>query len=199
MHSIEARFEQTILDSQGAVLQEARGIVRIKRPQQFYWLTESPYEHLVVTDGSVLWLHDIDLEQVSKKPFVDDEDSAPALLLSGNVDKLREQYVITKAKTAGTTEYQLDAKDKDTLFVGLTISFRDRVVTSMSFSDSFEQQTRIDFSSFVVNTEIPDDLFQFAPPAGVDILDETLSSFEYNQNGELSTSVSDNLRNSNNQ
>jgi outer membrane lipoprotein carrier protein len=175
MNSIQAEFQQNILDKDGAVLQEAHGIVKIKRPQQFYWLTESPYEHLVVTDGSILWLHDIDLEQVSKKPFSSDEDSAPALLLNGDVEKLSQQYTIRMEVYADVSRYQLEAIDSGSLFVGLSISFDAGTLISMSFDDSFEQTTEIGFSNVVINSDLSDDLFQFVPPSGVDILDETMN------------------------
>lgn len=196
MSSIEAEFQQKIFDKDGLVLQEAKGIVKIKRPQQFYWLTQSPYEHLVVTDGSILWLHDIDLEQVSKKPFSSDEDSAPALLLNGEVDKLSEKYVITKIVRATVSRYQLQAIDSDSLFVGLSISFDGGQLISMSFDDSFEQRTAIDFSNVVINSELSDDLFQFVPPPGVDILDETVGGSTDNTEIESWDNVKNSLPNS---
>ena len=173
MSSIQAEFHQKILDKDGVVLQEASGRVKMKRPQQFYWLTESPYEHLVITDGSVLWLHDIDLEQVSKKTFSSDEDSAPALLLNGDVEKLSRQYLITMIADGEISRYQLEAIDDGSLFVGLSISFDQGSLISMSFDDSFEQRTEISFSNVVINSDISDDVFQFVPPTGIDILDET--------------------------
>ena len=94
MESLEGQFEQSIFAEDGQLMQQASGRLKIKRPRQMIWETLQPYQHKVVTNGVLLWIHDLDLEQVTQQEFGDNLDQAPALLLSGNVQALSEKFVI---------------------------------------------------------------------------------------------------------
>jgi outer membrane lipoprotein carrier protein len=171
MHSLIAHFQQTIRDVDGVTLQQASGTLTVKRPRQFYWRTEQPYEHLVVTDGSTLWLYDIDLEQISKQAFDSDLDKAPALLLSGEIEAINKQYtVVSSSENANSQRYLLTPNKADALFRELTVVFIAGTLSSMSLRDSFDQQTIIEFTAVSLNPAVADSLFDFTPPAGVDVI-----------------------------
>ncbi|HEB29048.1 MAG TPA: outer membrane lipoprotein chaperone LolA [Porticoccus sp.] len=173
MNSLSAHFTQTIKDSRGELLQEASGTLTVKRPRRFYWRTEQPYEHLVVTDGNLLWLYDIDLEQITKQKFTPDLDKAPALLLSGEVEEISQQYTIELTDRADKVlHFTLLPKSEDSLFKQLTITFSDRLLSAMSLQDSFDQLTTISFTAVKLNPEVPDTLFQFTAPDGIDVISD---------------------------
>lgn len=172
MQSISAKFHQQITDNHGTLLQDASGTLSVKRPKKFYWHTEQPYEHLVVTDGSILWLHDIDLDQVSKQAFTEDLDKTPALLLSGEIDQISQQYSVEQLPSATNNfSFKLTPMVSESLFKQLTITFQDNKPVTMSLRDSFDQLTVIRFSEVELNQPIPETLFQFVPPAGIDVID----------------------------
>ena len=171
MNSLSAHFKQTINDNAGTLLQQAEGSLTVKRPRRFHWLTEQPYEHLVVTDGKELWLYDIDLEQITRQAFSADLDKAPALLLSGEVDEISKQYKVAVTEAADKTlTFTLTPNEPDNLFKQLTISFNNRQLLGMKLKDSFEQLTVIEFSDLKLNADIPDSLFEFIPPDGIDVI-----------------------------
>ncbi|ARN75781.1 outer membrane lipoprotein chaperone LolA [Oceanicoccus sagamiensis] len=171
MNSLSAQFKQTITDNTGTVLQEASGTLTVKRPRRFYWRTEQPYEHLVVTDGKELWLYDIDLEQITQQAFTADLDKAPALLLSGEVDEISKQYQVNVTRAADNSlSFSLTPNQPDSLFKQLVISFNNKQLQSMQLKDSFEQLTTIEFSQLQLNITVADSLFKFAPPDGIDII-----------------------------
>ncbi|WP_235015236.1 outer membrane lipoprotein chaperone LolA [Oceanicoccus sp. KOV_DT_Chl] len=167
MDTLLANFQQTIKDSQGAVLQQASGVLKVKRPRRFYWRTETPYEHLVVTDGKILWLHDLDLEQVSKQPFSADMDKAPALLLSGEIAEISKQYQV---QALTSQQFVLSPRTDDGVFKQLTLEFRGASISGMILRDSLDQTTIIEFSSVRMNQPLADEIFQFTPPKGVDVI-----------------------------
>jgi len=173
MQTIAANYRQTTADEAGTILQDVTGLLRIKRPQHFYQLAREPYQHLVVSDGATLWLYDIDLEQATRKTFVADEGSIPALLLSGDIEQIGERYQVTRTKTGKNTHYQLQARSDEAIFRQLAIVFVGRKLQSLSFRDEFSQQTQLLFSELVLNGPIDDAQFQFSPPPGIDIIDET--------------------------
>lgn len=171
MNSLSAHFKQTINDNAGTLLQRAEGSLTVKRPKRFHWLTEQPYEHLVVTDGKELWLYDIDLEQITRQAFTADLDKTPALLLSGEVDEISKQYKVAVTEAVDKTlTFTLTPNEPDNLFKQLTISFNNRQLLGMKLKDSFEQLTIIEFSDIKLNADIPDSLFEFVPPDGIDVI-----------------------------
>ena len=171
MNSLSAHFKQTINDNAGTLLQRAEGSLTVKRPKRFHWLTEQPYEHLVVTDGKELWLYDIDLEQITRQAFTADLDKTPALLLSGEVDEISKQYKVAVTEAVDKTlTFTLTPNEPDNLFKQLTISFNNRQLLGMKLKDSFEQLTIIEFSDLKLNADIPDSLFEFVPPDGIDVI-----------------------------
>lgn len=174
MQSMAADFQQQIVDEQGEVLQEASGYLRVRRPRQFYWRTTDPYQHLVVANGDTVWIYDIDLEQVSRQPFNDDLDRAPALILSGEAARLVEQYAVDLTREgsgdAATETFVLTPRQTGGVFSKLQLTFVGGVISAMSLQDSFEQVTHIRFSNVEYNGAIDADLFQFTPPAGIDVI-----------------------------
>jgi outer membrane lipoprotein carrier protein len=171
MENLTARFQQQITDNRGVVLQEAKGTLSVKRPKKFYWHTEQPYEHLIVTDGTILWLHDIDLEQITRQSFSANLDKSPALLLSGEIKQISQQYSIEiLAQHQQEVSFKLTPLATDSLFKILTISFNGKLLTAMTWQDGFDQANDIQFSNVKVNQAISDQLFQFVPPDGIDII-----------------------------
>lgn len=172
MQTLTAEFQQTIRDERGELLQEARGTLTVKRPRRLHWQTSEPYQHLLVTDGKVIWLFDQDLEQITRKPFSDDLEQAPALLLSGEVERIAERYAISATSEGNINRFVLAPRQGDNVFSELSISFQAGVLQRMELVDNFAQRTTIDFSKVVANTAVADVLFQFTPPDGIDVVVE---------------------------
>lgn len=171
MESLTATFSQIITDDRNELMQDAKGVLAVKRPRKFYWLTQQPYEHLVVTDGVVLWQYDIDLEQITKQAFTADLDKAPALLLSGDIEQISKQFDVEVLPINNTIEqFTLTPLVEDGLFQKLTIVFDSEGLVSMSLLDNFDQLTDIQFSDVVLNPDVTDQQFQFVPPDDVDVI-----------------------------
>lgn len=171
MQSLKASFEQTIKDVDDVVLQHAKGHLTVKRPRQFYWRTDEPYQHLIVTDGKALWLHDIDLEQINKQAFNADLDKAPALLLSGETSAINQQYTVElDSFVVNSSSYRLTPRNPEALFTELTIVFSNGLLDSMQLRDGFDQNTFIKFTDVELNPEVSDELFNFTPPEGIDVV-----------------------------
>ena len=175
MQSMRGHFAQKILDEKGEVLQTASGQFVVKRPRQFYWKTEEPYQNLIVANGDTLWIYDIDLEQVTRKPFTDDLDRAPALILSGAVESLTTQYAISVEKRAGASGtgqlFTLVPHSDGGVFRKLQLSFDDGKLAAMTLEDNFQQLTEFTFSDVIYNPAIDPGQFQFKPPPGIDVIE----------------------------
>ncbi len=89
--TLSGRFEQSLIDAEGQVLEVTKGTLEIQRPGQFRWAYTEPYEQWLIADGLNIWSYDLDLEQVTVKPQADALANTPALLLGGS-DAAMEQF-----------------------------------------------------------------------------------------------------------
>lgn len=170
--TITARFSQLSLDGSGTQLQETSGELALKRPGLFRWHTDAPMEQLLVSDGKQVWLYDPDLEQVTIQALDQRLTHTPALLLSGDVSQIRENFQITFKEGGSVVDFILKPKSKDTLFDSLRLSFRNGVLNDMQLIDSIGQRTNILFMSVKMNEPLDDKQFSFEIPEGADVIQE---------------------------
>ncbi len=130
-----------------------------------------------------IWLYDADLEQVTIRPYSQNVDQSPALLLSGNVEKISQTYYIKKVKSidnnevtktdraaAISSDFILTPKQTNSVFLELRLGFVDNIIQQMTLADSLGQTTRFSFNNIVLNQLINESIFKFSIPAGVDVL-----------------------------
>ena len=86
--TLEGRFEQSLIDAEGIVVERSSGTLEIERPGRFRWSYSEPYEQWLVADGLNIWSYDVDLAQVTVKPQAKALANTPALLLGGSEDAL---------------------------------------------------------------------------------------------------------------
>ncbi|WP_339083327.1 outer membrane lipoprotein chaperone LolA [Pseudomonas sp. TMP9] len=170
--TITARFSQLTLDGSGTQLQETSGQLALKRPGLFRWHTDAPMEQLLVSNGEKVWLYDPDLQQVTIQTLDQRLTHTPALLLSGDVSKIRENFEISHKEGGNVVDFILKPKSKDTLFDSLRLSFRNKVLNDMQLIDSIGQRTNILFLSVKMNEPQDDAQFTFEIPAGTDVIQE---------------------------
>ncbi len=170
--TITARFSQLTLDGSGTQLQETAGQLALKRPGLFRWHTDAPMEQLLVSNGEKVWLYDPDLQQVTIQTLDQRLTHTPALLLSGDVSKIRENFEISHNEGGNVVDFILKPKSKDTLFDSLRLSFRNKVLNDMQLIDSIGQRTNILFLNVKMNEPQDDAQFTFEIPAGADVIQE---------------------------
>ncbi|MBA2779453.1 outer membrane lipoprotein chaperone LolA [Billgrantia kenyensis] len=173
LETVEARFAQKILDGSGERLQEANGQMWLSRPGKFRWEVAAPYQQEVISDGSEVYLHDPDLEQVTVQALDHRVTHTPALLLSGSARELTESYEVTRQQQGGSETFRLVPKSPDTLFEELHMTFRGEQLAALQMIDSTGQETVIEFSEVRTNHTIDDSRFQFDIPEGTDVIRDT--------------------------
>ncbi len=168
--TLQARFSQVLLEADSDHAQLSEGTFYLHRPQRFRWDYASPAPQLVVADGEHLWLYDPDLEQATVRRLDDGLSSTPALLLSGD-GTLEESFRIGAAyHEDGFDWVELAPVSAAADFTGVRVGFRDGRLGSMELIDALGQTTVIRFSEVRVNLPLEAGLFQFTPPAGVDVI-----------------------------
>lgn len=174
LKSLQAQFVQTVSDEQGKVLQTSQGTIAVKRGNRLRWETTAPFAYLIVTDGAQLWRYDRDLEQATRQKFTGELANTPALILSGDMPRIGANYDVALEQGSAGEYFKLVPKQKGALFHSLTLLFSGNSVSRLVLQDNLDQRTEIQFSAVVNNPAVSDSLFQFQPPAGVDVVaDET--------------------------
>ncbi len=171
--TFKANFEQTVFDANGAMLEQAKGLLSIEKPGKFRWDYLDPYPQHIIADGERIWFYDVDLEQVTVKPQQETLSDTPASLLSGN-SLPEDQYTFKNIPSEdGLAWVGMVPKGSDSNFQAITMAFDKHGLQQMIMLDSFGQKTRLLFTQIVENYQFGADEFDFRPPAGVDVVGDT--------------------------
>ena len=166
--AMTANFSQT---TKGANSGTFKGSMTVQRPNNFRWETTSPSEQLIVANGSSLWIYDKDLQQATKQAVDSQVGNTPALLLSGDPNKIDSNFKITQPYE-NKNYYVLYPKSDSASFKNLSISFSGGKPVMMVLNDTLGQTTSSAFSNIKLNPKISSSQFKFTPPKGVDIINQ---------------------------
>ncbi len=174
IQSLEADFVQTILDNKGKVLQRSEGKLLLLRPGRFRWQVLRPIPQLIIANNTRLWIYDPDLEQVVIRPIAKEIGKTPAFLLSNVNTAITQDFIVRRMEAPQNWQwFALTPKAKDSLFQVIQLGFFNRDLKEMRMRDNLGHHTVIQFSHLKENKPLAAALFQFHPPANVDVIDET--------------------------
>lgn len=168
--TLEGRFEQSLIDAEGTIVERTSGMLEIERPMRFRWSYSDPYEQWLVADGVNVWSYDLDLEQVTVKPQAEALANTPALLLGGSEDALAQFEFGGTTIEEFTTWVRLEPKDKNSGFNRVELGFMDNELRRMVFFDNLEQTTLITLYDVKINEPIDPARFEFQVPHDVDLV-----------------------------
>ena len=168
--TLEGRFEQSLIDAEGAIVETNSGTLEIERPGRFRWSYTDPYEQWLVADGLNIWSYDLDLQQVTVKPQAQALANTPAVLLGGAEDALEQFDFAGTTIESVTTWVRLEPKDQDSGFNRVELGFVDSELRRMVFFDHLEQTTLVALHDVIVNQPIESARFDFVIPDDVDVV-----------------------------
>ena len=171
--ALTGRFEQRVFSTDGALREQSMGDLALKAPRMFRWQYETPYEQLVVADGTHVWLYDVDLEQVTVKRQADQEAQSPLVVLTDPAS-LDTRYTVTDVGNRdGLNWLRLEPVETESEFRYAELGLDADGLRRMHLEDSLGGRTQIDFSDWQRNPDLSIERFQFVPPKGVDVVGET--------------------------
>lgn len=172
MVSLQGDFSQALYNAKNELLGvKNSGTFLLQRPGRFYWKTMLPFEQLLVSDQETIWLYEPDLDQVTVRPFTDDLQQTPALLLSDDADKLQTSFNVTHKVQKTFDVFTLTPKEAGgQLFSSLQMQFSGESLTVMTINDSLGQRTVFTLNNTKINHPMDESLFSFSIPEGVDVM-----------------------------
>jgi outer membrane lipoprotein carrier protein len=179
-----AAFTQVVTspakDGQTPKTKTSSGTFEFLRPNRFSFLYKKPFEQTIVSDGQTLWLHDMDLNQVTARKLAQVLNGTPAAVIAAAADLkgLQADFTLTAlpekaALKDGLQWVQAVPKTKEgqlqSIVVGLRTTGKGIELAALEILDSFGQRSVMTFSQFEVNPALAAASFQFKPPAGADV------------------------------
>ncbi|MES2361657.1 MAG: outer membrane lipoprotein chaperone LolA [Pseudomonadota bacterium] len=176
-----AAFTQVVTspakEGQVAKTKTSSGTFEFLRPNRFKFVYKKPFEQSIVSDGQTLWLHDVDLNQVSSRKLAQVLNGTPAAVIAAAADLKGLQADFTLAalpEKAGLQWVQATPKTKDGQLQNISVGFKatdkGSELAALDILDSFGQRSVMSFSGFEVNPALSAANFQFKPPAGSDLI-----------------------------
>ncbi|MBK1646725.1 outer membrane lipoprotein carrier protein LolA [Thiocapsa imhoffii] len=168
--SLRAQFEQFTFNAERTQMMESRGTLYLQRPGRFRWEYDAPNRQVIVADGNRVYLHDLELQQVSHQSQRRALSGTPALLLAGS-GPIEEHFTASPiASTDGREWVELIPKETDTDVVRIELGFGSEHLESLIMEDTFGQTTRLNFSEAERNTPLSPELFKIDQRAMDDFL-----------------------------
>lgn len=169
-HSLTADFTQVIYDANNQPIQHSTGSMALSRPGKFRWQVKQPNAQLLIADGQYLWIYDKDLSQATRQKFDQNQTTSPASLLSGSLEDLKTRFNVTRLNTSNGVSFRLVPKATSDLFKWIELSFVDNKLTHMRLLDNLGSRSIFQFTATQLNPQLGFGLFQFKPPKGVDVI-----------------------------
>lgn len=172
LESLEVSFVQILMNENGEQLEKTEGILYLKPPEKFFWHYQNPYSQKIISNGSILWIFDEDLEQVTVKNIDNKIQETPAGIILGN-KSIQEHFVqVNMGVIDGYNWMELTPKNLEAQYKNIKMGFDGDKLGMMIITDNLEQTTRIDFANFKKNISLSPHIFNFEIPNNVDIFDQ---------------------------
>jgi outer membrane lipoprotein carrier protein len=170
LKGLDGQFSQQVFDARGKQKEDSTGRVALSAPRLFRWEYVKPYPQLIVADGKTVWVHDPDLQQVSKRPQGVEEANSPLAILL-DPSRLDRDFTVKEVGTnAGVEWLQLAPKQADAPFKSAKLGFAKGALTQMEYIDATGQRTKIGFSGWKRNPAFAKSTFVYVPAKGVDVI-----------------------------
>ena len=170
LKGLDGQFTQQVFASNGKQKEQSTGRVAVSAPRLFRWEYTKPYPQLIVADGTTVWVHDPDLQQVSKRPQGAEEANSPlAILLDPSM--LDRDFVVKEAGADKGIEWlQLTPRNADAAFKSAKLGFSKAGLAQMEYVDALGQRTHITFDGWKRNPSFAKGTFVYVPAKGVDVI-----------------------------
>ncbi len=173
---LQGTFLQRATNKLSGMTQEASGRLFLKWPGRMRWEYEKPESRLFLIDGKTLWSYTPSERQVMAQDVSGALATTPIGILFG-MSSLRRDFQVRPIVHAGTRDsseslLELTPKGKDLAFkrVILGIDRESFLIRRLTVFDPYGNTTTVELSKQKVNSDLKDELFQFSPPPGTEVV-----------------------------
>jgi outer membrane lipoprotein carrier protein len=184
--TLQADFQQQVIDSHDKVVERGMGKLWLQRPGKLRWdyhlsaglsagssagAADADSGQLLIADGRQLWFYDRELAQVTVRAMDDALSASPMVLLSGTPAQIAAAFEVSAIPAQdGAERVQVTPRNHGADFSRAELSFKGGVLTTMRIHDKLGQVAVLQFSGSVRNGGIAAGQFSFTAPPGVDVI-----------------------------
>lgn len=165
--TIKASFTQ-VVTSEIFGEEKTHGDLVISRPSKMRWQFKGDSPKDFITDGQTLWLFSPSDNTVYK---YDDVSAAAgeASFIFDSLGSLDEKYVVSVIEGPQVMVSLVPKADKK--MKSFVLGFDENYgLTLVKFEDNYGTTTEISLTNLVLDAPVAKELFEFTPPAGVDVI-----------------------------
>jgi len=177
VQSFRADFVQVSRSTAMGETGKQRGKMQVKRPRKMRWDFQRPDAKLFVTDGTRMWVYSPDDKQAILYENVETAGAGGMESLLTGLDELDEHFEVSQLEDADARRRNnivllLKPKTEGMNMKSLRIEYTRKKynLQRLVMVDAFDNETELSFSQVRLNAPIDDSVFDFQPPAGVEVI-----------------------------
>ncbi|NMF46819.1 outer membrane lipoprotein chaperone LolA [Pseudoalteromonas arctica] len=172
LKSFKAQFAQKVTDKEGQAVMQGEGTIALQQPMMIRWQQTNPDDTLFVSNGDKTYYFDSFAEQVTIMKTSSLIDSTPFVLLTSKDPAQWEKYSVLATNTGFSVTPN---KGVESQVEQLDIAFADseQGLAKLVVTDNSGQLSSFTFNNAQVNTPLDKSTFEFTPPEGVEIDDQS--------------------------
>jgi len=152
----------------------AVGKITIKRPGKMRWVYEAPEQQSIITDGTRLWIYRPDDNQVMLGVAPSFFGAGKGASFLTDIRVMKESFDITVETPDAPDRYKLKLIPKqktiDVTHIFVWVSPQTWEISEVATYNTYGDETRLEFSNIEFIDDLPDPLFMFTIPDGVNVV-----------------------------
>jgi outer membrane lipoprotein carrier protein len=170
LSTLQAKFEQSVLDTENATAGQMHGLFLLERPGRFRWDYVVPRKQIILADGRDVWVIEEDLKQVTRHYQKWALKGTPAAFLATEAKVEDDFEVVEIGERQGMHWLELLPRDPESDFNRILLAFADKQLRRLELNDKFGQISRFSFYDMQRNLPIDPQLFVYEGQDDWDVL-----------------------------
>jgi outer membrane lipoprotein carrier protein len=170
LQTLQAKFEQSVLDTENAMTGQMHGLFLLERPGRFRWDYVAPTEQVILADGRDVWIIEPELKHVTRHLQRWALRGTPAAFMVTDATIEDDFEVIEIGERLGMHWLELIPRDTESDFHRVLLAFDGNELRHMELNDKFGQISRFRFFEVQRNLPIDPELFVYQGADDWDVL-----------------------------
>ncbi len=177
-NDFHASFTQEAMVRALNKVEHGDGKVWFKKPGKMRWDYRKPNREYIISDGEKIWFYKPEEGQVIVSTLKEAVDTPGAASFLSGLGNLKEQFEAKFPEDSQIDEdgnYLIeltpkDEKEDESNKIKVVVDKRSYLISGAYLYDPFGNVTRLKFQDVKINGGVPDSLFNFEIPEGVDVI-----------------------------
>ena len=170
LSTLQAKFEQSVLDTENATSGQMFGVFLLDRPGRFRWDYVAPRKQVILADGRDVWIIEEELKQVTRHLQRWALKGTPAAFLAMDEPVDKDFEIVEIGERKGMQWLELIPRDAESDLNRVLLAFADKELKHMELNDKFGQISRFTFFEVQRNQPIDPGLFVYEGQDDWDVL-----------------------------